>query len=299
MPRRLSKMPEGAAYKSTYIYGGETLDNPLSGCVCPGGKIADGGGCVCPSGLIETIDGQSCVADMRYRASFQRGQAKPPMRFGLQRFLRKLERAILISGKPPIARLVSGLVSGLNAAGEDACRCPNNGFIQRQSDGTTYECAAACASEYQSVDPSDSTLKSCVCPGSQIPDGGGQCVCPTGMLKTAKGQDCTAACPSGQVSDGDATNPQCILDCRTHLDGLRKPERGFDFRPAPRCRAGVRIHPSRGTRLPLSEQRIPPAQKRRDFGMRRDMRQHRLSSIGRQHPEVLLRAGYHRMRGPS
>ena len=122
-------------------------------------------------------------------------------------------RAILISGESPIA----GLVSGLNAAGENACRCPNNGFIQRQSDGT-YECAAACASEYQSVDPSDSTLKSCVCPGSQIPDGGGQCVCPTGMLKTAKGQDCTAACPSGQVSDGDATNPQCILDCRTHLD---------------------------------------------------------------------------------
>ena len=121
--------------------------------------------------------------------------------------------AILISGESPIA----GLVPGLNAAGENACRCPNNGFIQRQSDGT-YECAAACASEYQSVDPSDSTLKSCVCPGSQIPDGGGQCVCPTGMFKTAKGQDCTAACPSGQVSDGDATNPQCILDCRTHLD---------------------------------------------------------------------------------
>ena len=43
--------PEGAAYKSTYIFDGETLGNPLSGCVCPGGKIAGGGGCVCPSGL--------------------------------------------------------------------------------------------------------------------------------------------------------------------------------------------------------------------------------------------------------
>ena len=214
------KCPEGSAYKSTFLDSAEgtgmTLDNPLSGCTCPGGKIAGGGGCVCPSGQFETIDGQACVTECPTGQVSDEGTTNPKCVLDCRTHLddsSENPRAILISGESPIA----GLVSGLNAAGENACRCPNNGFIQRQSDGT-YECAAACASEYQSVDPSDSTLKSCVCPGSQITDGGGQCVCPTGMLKTAKGQDCTAACPTGQVSDGDATTPQCILDCRTHLD---------------------------------------------------------------------------------
>ena len=212
--------PEGSAYKSTFLDSvegtGMTLGNPLSGCTCLGSKIAGGGGCVCPSGQFETIDGQDCVAECPTGQVSDGDATNPQCILDCRTHLddsSENPRAILISGESPIA----GLVSGLNAAGENACRCPNNGFIQRQSDGT-YECAAACASEYQSVDPSDSTLKSCVCPGSQIPDGGGQCVCPTGMFKTAKGQDCTAACPSGQVSDGDATNPQCILDCRTHLD---------------------------------------------------------------------------------
>ena len=161
------KCPEGAAYKSTYTYIGTTLDNPLSGCVCPGSKIADGGNCVCPSGQFETADRQDCVAECP-TGQVSNGDAENPICiFDCRTHLddsSENPNAILIAGQSPVA----GLESGFTEAGEPACRCPNNayttGFIQRKSDGT-LECAATCSDDdYRAFEPDDNTLKFCFTP---------------------------------------------------------------------------------------------------------------------------------------
>ena len=166
------KCPEGSAYNSTYErYENLVLvtgvDNPLSGCVCPGSKVADGGKCVCPSGQFETADRQGCVAECP-TGQVSNGDAENPIcildcRTHLDDSSEN-PSAILIAGQSPVA----GLESGFTEEGELACRCPNNsrttGFIQRKSDGT-LECAATCSDDdYRAFEPDDNTLKFCFTP---------------------------------------------------------------------------------------------------------------------------------------
>ena len=161
------KCPAGAAYKSTYAYLGTTLDNPLSGCVCPGGKIADGGGCVCPSGQFETADRQNCVAECPTGQVSDGDAENPRCVLDCRTHLDDSSEnpsAILIAGQSPVA----GLESGFTESSEPACRCPNSsrttGFIQRKSDGT-LECAATCSdNDYRAWEPDDNTLKFCFTP---------------------------------------------------------------------------------------------------------------------------------------
>ena len=163
------KCPEGVAYKSTYTHDGKTLDNPLSGCVCPGSKIADGGNCVCPAGLFETADGLDCVSECPTGQVSNGDAANPKCIFDCRTHLDDSSEnpsAVLIAGQPP----VPGLESGFNERGGNACRCPSNGFIQhkRKSDGTrdgTLECATTCSDDdYRAFEPDDNTLKFCFTP---------------------------------------------------------------------------------------------------------------------------------------
>ena len=109
-----------------------TLDNPLSGCVCPGSKIADGGNCVCPSGQFETADRQDCVAECP-TGQVSNGDAENPIcildcRTHLDDSSEN-PSAILIAGQSPVA----GLESGFTEEGELACRCPNNSIQHKDS----------------------------------------------------------------------------------------------------------------------------------------------------------------------
>ena len=48
----------------------------------------------------------------------------------------------------------------------------------------------------------------------------GECVCPSGRIKSLDSATClmeSEECPSGQVSDGDSENPQCVLMCAPFL----------------------------------------------------------------------------------
>ena len=58
------------------------------------------------------------------------------------------------------------------------------------------------------------------CPTGQTENAAtGECECPAGEIKNLDGSTCheSGTCPSGQVSDGDADNPQCILMCDPFL----------------------------------------------------------------------------------
>ena len=95
------------------------------------------------------------------------------------------------------------------------------------------------------------------CPAGQTENEDGDCVCPSGRIKSLDSATClmeSETCPSGQVSDG-ADNPQCILMCdpfsednspnpQATLISLQSPvvslvsARDGDDNPACRCPAG-------------------------------------------------------------
>ena len=57
------------------------------------------------------------------------------------------------------------------------------------------------------------------CPEGQTENEAGECVCPSGRIKSLDSATClmeSEECPSGQVSDG-AENPQCVLMCAPFL----------------------------------------------------------------------------------
>ena len=57
------------------------------------------------------------------------------------------------------------------------------------------------------------------CPAEQTENEAGECVCPSGRIKSLDSATClmeSEECPSGQVSDG-AENPQCVLMCAPFL----------------------------------------------------------------------------------
>ena len=57
------------------------------------------------------------------------------------------------------------------------------------------------------------------CPTGQTENEAGECVCPSGRIKSLNSATClkeSEECPSGQVSDG-AENPQCVLMCAPFL----------------------------------------------------------------------------------
>ena len=57
------------------------------------------------------------------------------------------------------------------------------------------------------------------CPAEQTENEAGECVCPSGRIKSLNSATClmeSEECPSGQVSDG-AENPQCVLMCAPFL----------------------------------------------------------------------------------
>ena len=58
------------------------------------------------------------------------------------------------------------------------------------------------------------------CPEGQTENEAGECVCPSGRIKSLDSATClmeSEECPSGQVSDGDSENPQCVLMCAPFL----------------------------------------------------------------------------------
>ena len=58
------------------------------------------------------------------------------------------------------------------------------------------------------------------CPAEQTENEAGECVCPSGRIKSLDSATClmeSEECPSGQVSDGDSENPQCVLMCAPFL----------------------------------------------------------------------------------
>ena len=156
------KCPEGIAYNSKYVSGGETLDNPLSGCVCPGGRAAVAGKCVCPTGELESADGLDCVAECPPGQLSNGDAANPKCIYDCRTHLddgSENPNAVLIAGQPP----VPGLVSEFTELGGNACRCPGDGFIRRKN-AETFECASTCDSDYQAFEENDNTLKFCFTP---------------------------------------------------------------------------------------------------------------------------------------
>ena len=58
------------------------------------------------------------------------------------------------------------------------------------------------------------------CPAEQTENEAGECECPSGRIKSLDSSAClmeSEECPSGQVSDGDSENPQCVLMCAPFL----------------------------------------------------------------------------------
>ena len=58
------------------------------------------------------------------------------------------------------------------------------------------------------------------CPEGQTENEAGECECPSGRIKSLDSSAClmeSEECPSGQVSDGDSENPQCVLMCAPFL----------------------------------------------------------------------------------
>ena len=160
--------PEGVSYESTFLDSLEgTMGNPLSGCPCAEGQTKVKGECVCPANQYKTADGLRCVAAC---PSGQRSNGDTENRKCIYDCRTHLDddsenpsevnpSAVLIAGQPPVPRLESGSTQ----RGGNACRCPDDGFIQRKSDGT-FECVSTCDSDYRAFEENDNTLKFCFTP---------------------------------------------------------------------------------------------------------------------------------------